>query len=122
MTTEDTLAARVTRGAALLDEKRPGWAAKIDTDRLQLHDCLNCTLGQLDGEYPHGRRALFGPEEAFTGGPLWEANHERARQHGFTIDRRDIEYSEDSDNEDAQWDPLTALWRSAILARREAKP
>lgn len=38
---------RVKRGAALLDEKRPGWADEIDLDLLNLRSCTTCVLGQV---------------------------------------------------------------------------
>jgi len=42
-----TAAKRVARGAALLDEKRPGWAAEIDLRKLDLASGRDCPLGQL---------------------------------------------------------------------------
>ena len=41
---------RVEKGAALLDEKLPGWESNIDLDRLQLADTNECVLGQLFAE------------------------------------------------------------------------
>jgi hypothetical protein len=38
----------VRRGAELLDERHPGWAHKIDTDRLDISSGCNCIIGQLD--------------------------------------------------------------------------
>lgn len=46
--------ARAARGAALLDEGDPGWAARIDTAALRLGDGRACILGQLHGEYRRG--------------------------------------------------------------------
>jgi len=43
-----TLQVRAKRGAELLDEKRPGWAKKIDTDKLRMESCAVCILGQLN--------------------------------------------------------------------------
>lgn len=42
------------RGAALLDQLRPGWAAAIDTARLDLASSYNCILGQLFGSFCNG--------------------------------------------------------------------
>lgn len=39
--------AATRRGAALLDEKMPGWHDKIDLERLQLASLTQCVLGQL---------------------------------------------------------------------------
>lgn len=38
---------RVARGAAHLDTVRPGWAGRIDTGTLTLHDPCGCIVGQL---------------------------------------------------------------------------
>jgi hypothetical protein len=50
----DDALARVTRGAALLDEHRPGWALRLDTSRLDIADAGVCTLGQEFGAYTRG--------------------------------------------------------------------
>lgn len=42
----------VERGAALLDEKMPGWASKIDLEELQLESGRRCVLGQLSSTIP----------------------------------------------------------------------
>ena len=39
----------VARGAALLDEKVPGWWKVIDLEKLRMQNCTNCMLGQLFG-------------------------------------------------------------------------
>lgn len=38
---------RVKKGAALLDRVMPGWAKKIRPEKLDLHSCNQCVLGQL---------------------------------------------------------------------------
>jgi hypothetical protein len=42
-----TVAERVARGAALLDETVPGWDQRIDLDLLDVDCCERCILGQL---------------------------------------------------------------------------
>jgi hypothetical protein len=90
---------RVARGAALLDEKRPGWDARVDLAVLDLASCRQCVVGQLFGEefgnwpYLAGLQAL--------GIPLG------AGRHGF-------------DALDEQFPALTAEWRRVIAARRLA--
>jgi len=37
----------VERGAALLDERLPGWEDRIDLDKLDLSSTCNCVVGQL---------------------------------------------------------------------------
>ena len=45
---------RAARGAALLDDEDPGWAANVDPHSLQLSDGQACVLGQLHGDYRRG--------------------------------------------------------------------
>lgn len=52
MLTPDEATARVAKGAALLDQKLPGWAQKVDVGRLELSDCRVCVLGQLGNALP----------------------------------------------------------------------
>jgi hypothetical protein len=40
---------RVARGAALLDERAPGWRRRIDWDAVDMSDCRACVLGQAVG-------------------------------------------------------------------------
>lgn len=49
---------KVQRGVRLLDEKKPGWAAQINTEKLQMEHGQWCILGQLFGDYERGRKAL----------------------------------------------------------------
>lgn len=59
-TSEPVFETLAPKGAALLDEKMPGWADKIDLDELQLNDQCNCVLGQVYGGYDDGTAELFG--------------------------------------------------------------
>jgi len=52
--TLDAARARASRGAALLDDRDPGWATRVDPGSLHLSDGSACVLGQLWGEYRHG--------------------------------------------------------------------
>lgn len=54
----DDVAERVASGAALLDEKRPGWWREIDLATLDIGDTCNCVVGQLIGG--SARRRLDG--------------------------------------------------------------
>lgn len=93
-TTNNDLAARVRRGAALLDRKIPGWAKKIDAHRIEIHCCYNCILGQLYGHYDDGFHALG----------LWSGCENGF--NGLLGERR----------------ALADLWRREIAARREPHP
>ncbi|MGB3544608.1 hypothetical protein [Rubrivirga sp.] len=52
--TLDNARGRAQRGADLLDDRDPGWAARIDAASLALEDGQACVLGQLCGEYRRG--------------------------------------------------------------------
>lgn len=58
VTRPESLATRVRRGVALLDEKVPGWHQRIDVDRLFITSCERCVLGQLFGLYSRGFDSL----------------------------------------------------------------
>lgn len=98
-----TIPERVAKGAALLDEKLPGWVDRIDLDRLNVQSGCDCILGQefsgsATEDAPGFVIGLFG----LFGGELTEA-----MLHGFTIG--------------GGYDTFPALtreWRRVILARR----
>ena len=50
---------RATRGAELLDKKRPCWTAEIDRKGLDMQSLCDCVLGQLYGSYDAGLSALW---------------------------------------------------------------
>lgn len=59
METEDkAVEARVARGAALLDEKHPGWDRLIDLETLDMTSGTRCVLGQLYGTLDDGEAVL----------------------------------------------------------------
>ncbi len=106
----DTIAERVARGAALLDERRPWWAGEIDTRHLALWECKHCTLGQPYGNYQRGLDILFGvassDEEEAT-------REEVAAAHGFNVDDQD-----DGD----EYNDLRLAWIAAIASRLAPEP
>lgn len=63
--THPVIAERVAAGAKLLDDKLPGWRARIKPDMLNMSSCHYCILGQLLGMF--GERSsvelLVGPVE-----------------------------------------------------------
>ena len=75
-----TVTERVARGAALLDAKMPGWAARIDVEWLQLSSCTRCVLGHLFGEFSQACDLLGirGSEYGFDNGPRDELFYELA--------------------------------------------
>jgi hypothetical protein len=74
-------AARVARGAALLDRLRPDWADIVNTDRLTMTDGHYCIVGQLYDGYWEGLEQIFclAPIGAREAGML----SAQAQAHGF---------------------------------------
>ncbi|MFF3443608.1 hypothetical protein [Streptosporangium sp. NPDC002721] len=103
---------RVARGAALLDLRAPGWAARVDPDTLDLEDCWHCVIGQLyrpeqtvfKEPFEIGAIDLFGLD-AYG----FDDNAPILVEHGFSAPRRDSM---------AEFAALTSEWRSVVTARR----
>jgi hypothetical protein len=64
----------VKRGAAFLDEKRPGWEFEINTRRLDIASHCSCLLGQLYGSYVRGVKSCA-PNGLFGFNPIWAVRH-----------------------------------------------
>ncbi|HZE34072.1 MAG TPA: hypothetical protein VE198_21895 [Actinoallomurus sp.] len=105
--TADTIEARVARGAALLDEKLPGWDQRIDLGRLNLQSECNCILGQ---EFADRSTSPYMAAVFELGLGNWSAS-----EHGF--DLLGEEESRITERE-STYAALTAEWRTVILARR----
>lgn len=97
-------AARVTKGAALLDEKRPGWEREIDLTRLDVNDPEHCVTAQTigEGDYFRGKERL-------------RLSSDESAEHGFVL--TDDEYDEAGSEGYA---PLTQAWRELISSRQAA--
>lgn len=89
----------VERGAALLDEKRPGWRARVDLASLDLGSCSRCVLGQLLGDYED--RVEIGLDDEGL-----------AAHHGFVLGI--------DDNALTGYKALTEEWREYIRETRSA--
>lgn len=102
----DTIEARVARGAALLDEKLPGWVDRINLDKLDLTCGCHCILGQTwDGNGDVGEEYWLHAERLFDDdSDLFVA----PADHGFNA----------HDGEGEEYAALAIEWRRLILARR----
>ncbi len=96
-----------SRGAALLDERNPGWWRRIDLDKLNVRSIHCCPLGQVYGRYGPGIDAL----------KLIRLSDRSLS--GFSIgpvgDYEDVV----SPERQAKWAQLTEAWKSIIRARLE---
>jgi hypothetical protein len=95
----------VERGAALLDERLPGWYEKIDLDKLDLASCENCVLGQLHGrKYERLRHRRY-----YRGLDRLGILDRKAGDFGFTV------------RGSGRFENLTAEWRRVIKRRRRER-
>lgn len=103
VTRPDSLAMRVRRGVALLDEKVPGWHNRIDVATLELGDTRCCVVGQLMPETSFWTLCYSD----------WLGLHGRTEfeAHGFDVEA----YSRWS-----EFDALTRLWRFVVRRRQAA--
>lgn len=120
--TDAELDARVSKGAALFDERYPRWAALINRDALDLSDTRYCAAAQIvtgsqdDDSYVYAMDELFGgcrsADEPFDHGfslSCWEVRA-YAKELGLAPDVQ-------AQNRDKIYAPLTAAWQRAIDAR-----
>lgn len=105
-------AARVQRGAALLDEKWPTWAQDIDLDLLDIADGSDCVTAQYN-------RAMGGASLWCSGRNRLELTTTEYIGHGFNAPDLDISARAALDI----YATLNALWRDLIQERRaQAQP
>jgi hypothetical protein len=102
-----TIAGRVAKGAAFLDEREPGWWQRIDLDTLDLMAPCLCVLGQLATSLP----------EPTWGGICVHFGLEPWRQQ---VD--DLGFNTAGAGTPLQYANLTAVWRRLIEARRAGEP
>lgn len=107
----EELSVRVERGAAWLDETRPGWWREVDLATLDLGSSCRCVLGQVF-EKDAALRSYNGFDYVvYKVGPHREYWPE---DHGFDFDL--YRYGEGAD----AYAALDELWISAVKARFEA--
>jgi hypothetical protein len=100
------VAERVAAGVALLEQRRPGWAAQVSPAALDMRCRLQaaCVLCQLAGA---DQLASLVEE---LGGPIIQPDaHTWAVAHGLEPD----------DPDDAASAALTVAWRALLVARRQ---
>ncbi len=103
-------AERAARGAALLDQRWPGWAREIDPGRLDLASSEDDVLGQLYGSFDEGLGELVRQD---VNPDAW-ADTDWAATHGF-----DLPAEIGLDQEPAAYVELTRCWQAEIAPRRQ---
>jgi len=95
---------RIAKGAALLDEKAPGWRSRVDADTLEMSSCARCVLGQLDGRGDHDWLNITErfSVDAWDGGDILL---------GFNLSSSDEQVG-------GGWTQLAEEWKQYILATR----
>jgi hypothetical protein len=99
------VAERVAKGAALLDEKVPGWDQRIDLEILAMRGTCECVLGQLFEPTPEGADGYWVGLDRLAISRLGAAH---AAEYGFACETSEIE----------SYVALGAEWRRLIGARR----
>lgn len=101
MTTNHAADDAVARGAAILDQRIPGWVDKVSLDNLQISSCRSCVLGQLggneEGSYSEMLDYLTDADD----------DSEWPEINGF-----------DTDYDEYSYEDLTASWKALIEQRR----
>lgn len=115
-------AARVAKGAALLDEKRPGWERLLNLETLEISSGSACITAQLSGvqDFRTGMTQL----------DLTEGNTGTYIAHGFNAEggcdcchtpAQRAGLPEGYDQDEA-FDTLNALWKDLIGERLATQP
>lgn len=117
--------ARVNAGAALLDEKYPDWFKTTDLDILDISSGDRCVTAQLytthSGDSPNEGSWIKGMDMLDLTRYEDVENVGSYIEHGFNAEghlRTDGGLWDDDYSQDAVYDILNALWRSAIGERR----
>lgn len=103
-----SLPTRAAAGAALLDQRRPGWHQQVDRGRLDLEDWRADILGQLYGSFGAGVHKL-------TGGRSEAEVDAWTVAHGFDLDDADLGRS---GGPRAAYQALTEAWRDQLSRRQ----
>lgn len=114
-------AARVAKGAALLDEKRPGWERLIDLEILDIESGQHCVTAQLSGM----QSGLQSYADGMTQLDLTAGNDGTYVAHGFNAEAPDAFESDEAPEgyeQDRAYDTLNTLWKDLISKRLAPEP
>jgi hypothetical protein len=107
---------RVARGAALLDEKQPGWEYEIDPGTLDLANGCLCVLGQVFGNF-------YASIGWMTGETRGQAHFPLASEYGFWAPTSNAVWTSEIGNQiNAEYHALQNAWIEAIADRLVTAP
>lgn len=111
--------ARVAEGAALLDEKKPGWERRLDLEILDIRDGQRCITAQLSGM----RNGVHSWADGMKALGLTPGDGGTYVSHGFNAESGDAYEDEgESYDQDDAYAALNRLWRELIKGRLAASP
>lgn len=112
--TEIDYEARVAKGIALLDEKVPGWADKIDLEKLAISSGTHCVTAQVSGKhhYLNGMYMLGLSEGTDNTGSY--------TQHGFQVEDLDAPGMPEGYDTAEGYAALDLIWQREIAARQSS--
>lgn len=97
-----TVEERIERGAALLDEIRPGWRSQVNPDGLRMRSAEFCVLGQLYGNFYDAADDIF--DGRYLSGAI---------EHGLHARMESDPGSPEFWNE-REWAELEVLWKQEL--------
>lgn len=104
----ETMVARVNRGSALLDEKKPGWNFDVVPERLDMTSTSLCIVGQVYGDYDEYVGPLFGYDG-------YGESEQDAIEHGFITP-----HEQDEESDYVPWALMDRVWSYLLEARSES--
>lgn len=108
-----TITERVARGAALLDEREPGWHQRINLERLWMRMTCDCILGQL---YDPGQDDV---KSEYQDDGYWVG------LRALNIPAHPVRYPEAygfAAEDTGEYNALDKAWRELIGSRRAGEP
>lgn len=99
-----TIEESVALGAALLDERLPGWSEQVEIEELNMVSGAYCVLGQVFGDYLDGVA------------DLWESAMNDVHRTDLAI-----EHGFDTEGGNDDYELLRAEWTEQVARRRLAE-
>lgn len=116
----------VDNGIAFLNEKFPGWYNRIDLEKLAIHKCSVCVVGQIcslreDDEFAYNKfNAIIDKWAGFGSAPqAYRCNTLLRRRREWEVKHGEWEVKHGFWTKNTNYDELTEIWREKIRELRE---